>query len=122
MAVIPEDIATTLLRPMPDQIVISAWEMWIEDARRQIKSRLGDLDLLDQGDLDYVVREAVALKAKRPDGVRKVDVAVDDGSVSKTYEVGTGQVTILDGWWALLTPDEDERGAFTINPFSGRRC
>lgn len=119
MAVTTAQIATTLLRPEPaaGSLDAAAWLMWIEDARRQIKNRLGDLTALDPDDLDYVVREAVALKVKRPDPVKQVAVAIDDGSVSKTYETGAGQVAILDEWWDLLTPEDTDRSAWTINPF-----
>lgn len=117
MAVDLADIATTLLRSTPASSSAEgrAWVMWVDDARRQIAGRLGDLDALDQANLDYVVREAVALKAKRPDPATKIDVAVDDGSLSKTYEKSAGQVTILDDWWNLLSPGSDA-GAWTIRP------
>lgn len=117
MAVDLDDVATTLLRsaPTPSSPEGKAWAMWIDDARRQIQGRLGDLDALDQGTLDYVVREAVALKIKRPDPATKVDVTIDDGSLSKTYEKAAGQVTILDEWWNLLSPGSDA-GAWTIRP------
>lgn len=123
MTVTVDQIATTLLRTAPEagSIDHAAWTMWIEDARRQIKNRLGELALLDQDNLDFVVREAVALKVKRPDAAKSVAVTVDDSSVSKTYESGAGQVAILPDWWELLTPALDERTAFTINPIR-RRC
>lgn len=121
MAVTYHDVATTLLRTPPDPASTDAraWTMWIEDARRQIRRRF-DLDALDQDDLDFVVREAVAAKARRPGSERQVSISVDDGSVSRTYETGTGQVTILQEWWDLLTPDTDESGAWTINPLPKR--
>lgn len=123
MAVDLADIATTLLRAAPEASSPEgkAWAMWIDDARRQIHSRLGDLDQLDQGNLDYVVREAVARKAKRPDSATKIDVAVDDGSLSKTYERSDGLVTILDDWWNLLSPGSDD-GAWTIRPAGTGPC
>lgn len=123
MTVTLDDIATTLLlspTPAEDSLIGKAWTMWIADAQRQIRSRLGDLDNLDQDNLDYVVREAVAAKARQPDGVTQVSMTVDDGSVSKTYSRSTGLVTITDDWWALLSPTKlDDRGAFTINTVKG---
>lgn len=118
MAVGIDDIATTLLRPAASVTDVEelAWGMWIEDARRQIARRLGDLDDLNQDDLDYVVREAVALKVKRPDEARRVDVSLDDASTSRTYERSTGQVTILDEWWALLSPAVDSGAGFSTRP------
>ncbi len=125
MLITLDDIATTLLRPTPanDSVDAKAWTMWADDAERQIERRLGPVDQLEQDDVKYVVREAVALKVKRPDPAVKVDVAVDDGSVSRTYERSAGHVTILDDWWALLTPSSRDRprGAFTINPYGHRR-
>lgn len=124
MTVSIDDVATTLLRPTPPNgsLEANAWAMWIDDAERQIEARLGPLDELDPATLAYVVREAVALKVKRPDPVLKVDVTVDDASTSKTYEKSSGHVAILEEWWAMLTPaDDGYRGAFTINPFGNRR-
>lgn len=118
MTVNVSDVATTLLRSPASvtDVEDAAWSMWIEDARRQIARRLGDLSELDQDDLDYVTREAVALKAKRPDEAVKVDISVDDASSSRTYERATGQITILDEWWALLSPAEDSGAGFSTRP------
>ena len=128
MGVTLEDIATTLLRPTPQPTSADgkAWLMWARDARRQIERRLGDIDALNYLDVEFVIREAVALKVKRPDAAVKIDVAVDDASISRTYEKSAGHVTILDEWWAILTPaDDSPRGAFTITPGTRpgtRRC
>lgn len=86
-------------------------EQWIEDARLLIKTRLGDLDALDQDLLDYVVREAAAARARNPEGYQSE--TVDD----YTYRYGsqTRQVTILDEWWNLLDPDTGS-GAFAVRP------
>ena len=123
MTVTLTDVATTLLLepPVADSITGRAWAMWIEDAYRQIRTRFGARYTdLDTGNVDYVVREAVALKVKRPNPETNISISVDDGSVSKTYEKGAGQVTIIDDWWDLLTPDELDTGAWTINPVAGR--
>lgn len=119
----PADVATTLERDAPDSdsLTYKAWEQWIADAETQIRARLGDLDKLDEYVLAYVIREAVAEKVRNPQGVKQTSIAIDDGSVSKTYSGGTGQVTILDKWWAMLTPAKaDDRGAFTIRPGGNR--
>jgi len=123
MTVTVANVATTLLRSPPAEASLdwAAWTMWIDDARRQIKNRLGDLALLDQDDLDYVVRESVALKVKRPDPATQISVSIDDGTISKSYEKGAGQVTITDEWWDLLTPEAVDNGAWTIKPWA-RRC
>ena len=110
-----EDVATSLGRPISEvtDAELAQWNMWLGDAERQIRGRLGDVSVLDQEDLAFVEREAVVLKVKRPDPARTVTVAVDDGSVSKTYD--SGQVTILDEWWDLLSPAAQAAG-FSTRP------
>ena len=117
MAVTPEMIAVALGRtaPDPDSAEFAQWEMWISDALMLIEARLGDPALLDQAKLDYVVREAVASLARRPDDATQVSVSVDDGSVSRTYRSGTGRVTILDEWWLLLAPASTAGRAFSVD-------
>lgn len=121
MAVITyEQVQTSLGRSLTVTERAQA-QMWISDAEVQIRARLGDLALLDQDLLAYVVREAVVSKVKRPDAASSTTVAVDDGSVTKRYdrEASTGTVTITEEWWALLTP-ETEAGAWTINSLGNR--
>lgn len=120
----PEDVATTLGRSSVTSLEFAQWAMWIDGARLLIRNRLGDLSALDQDVLDYVVVEAVALRAKRPDAASQMTVSVDDASVTKRYESGTGQIQILDEWWELLRPSESS-GAFSTRPSSARdrgRC
>lgn len=121
MAVTAYDIATTLGAPTPVPAERETqWQMWIDDALLQVRlwaARSGyDYATLDQQALDYVVREAVALKVRRPDSATQVDVQVDDGSVSRRYASSTGQVTILPEWWDLLRPVSaaSSSGAFSI--------
>ncbi len=90
--------------------------MWIDDALMLIEARLGDPDALDQRKLAYVVREAVVAQVLRPDDAMTVDVAVDDGRVSRTYKSSAGRVTIRDEWWDLLAPNGRSRGAFSVIP------
>lgn len=127
--VTPDDVAVTLGRPTPvdpQSATYGQWSVWISDAELLIQSRLGDLAVLDQNILAYVVREAVALKVKNPDPAIQTTTSVDDGSVSKRYEKAGGQITILDEWWAMLTSSEDDdapEAAFTINTRPApRRC
>lgn len=117
MSVTPDDIAVALGRTAPEDSSpeFAQWLMWIGDARMLIAARLGDLSALDQDVLDYVVREAVAAQVRRPDDATQVSVAVDDGSVSRTYRSSTGRVTIIDAWWSLLSPPSSS-GAFSIFP------
>lgn len=118
MAVTPSNIAVELGRtaPEPTSTEYTQWEMWIADARMLISARLGDLTALDQGRLDYVVRQAVAAHVRRPDDATQVAVSVDDGSVSRTYRSSRGRVEIIDDWWALLAPTDRTGKAFSIRP------
>lgn len=122
MAVTPEMIAVALGRPAPADGTpeYEQWAMWISDAYMLIAARLGDLAALDQAKLDYVVREAVVAQVRRPDDATQVSVAIDDGSVSRTYRTSSGRVTIRDEWWDLLSPSAGANGAFSIRP-AGRR-
>ena len=110
-----DDVATSLGRPITG-LEEAQVEMWLDDAERQIRKRLGDVTLLDQDDLAYVEREAVILKIKRPDPATQTTVAVDDASVTKRYERDTGQITILDEWWSLLSSVEDSAVGFSTRP------
>ena len=74
-----------------------------------------DFPLVDQAKLDYVVREAVASLARRPDDATQVSVSIDDGRVSRTYRSGTGRVTILEEWWLLLAPASTAGRAFSVD-------
>lgn len=118
MAVTPTEIAVELGRaaPAPASTEFAQWEQWIADARFLIGKRLGDITALDQPTVDYVVRQAVAMHVRRPDDATQVAVAVDDGSVSRTYRSSRGRVEILDDWWALLSPTDTTGKAFSIRP------
>ena len=108
MTVTPDQVALTLGDSCPTPIPYEQWDMWISDSTLLITNwatRNGyTFAGLDSATVDYVIREAVALKVKRPDSATQVDVAVDDGRVSRRYESSTGQITILPEWWAMLTP------------------
>ena len=117
MAVTPEMIAVALgvTAPTSDSVQYAQWEMWISDALLLIESRLGDLSLLDQAKLDYVVREAVSEHVRHPEDVTQVTVSVDDGSTSKQYRSGSGRVFIRDEWWNLLSPASTAGRAFEVD-------
>jgi hypothetical protein len=117
MAVTPADIAVELGRTAPGSFdaEYAQWELWIADALYLIGKRLTIADL-DPGDVDYVVRHAVAAHVKRPDDATQVAVAVDDGSMSRTYRSSKGRVEIIDEWWALLSPPDSNGRAFSIRP------
>jgi len=91
--------------------------MWIEDAVMLIgdrATRLG-VDDVDAAKLDYVVRQAVVAQVRRPDDATQVTVSVDDGSTSRTYQRGTGRVSILDEWWVLLGLSGGRGRAFEVD-------
>lgn len=117
MAVSTANIATALGRAAHSESEMSQWEMWISDARLLIAARLGDLAELDQAKLDYVVREAVVAHVRHPDDATQVSVSVDDATASRTYRSSKGRVTILEEWWALLSP-ADDGAAFTIDTYA----
>lgn len=111
-----DDIALVLGRDTFTSNEEDLWSLWISDARMLIEARLGDLDLLDQAKLDYVVREAVVSHIRHPDDATQVSVSIDDGQSSRTYKSGKGRVTILEEWWDLLAPDQNA-GAFVIDTY-----
>ena len=107
------DVETSLGRPITDAAEIAQVTQWLEDAELLIRSRLGDVSLLDQDVVAYVEREAVISKMRNPEGYQSE--TIDD----YTYRHGDtrGRVSILDEWWVMLTPDASS-AAFTIAPFS----
>lgn len=121
MAVSVDDIAAELGRPVPDSgsTEFEQWTRWIAQALLLIKTRFGSLNDLDPDVLDYVVTQAVAAHVRRPDDSLQVDVAVDDGRVSKRYESSSGRVTILPEWWGMLSPKGGKGKAFSIDTASG---
>lgn len=116
MLVTIEDVATALGREVPEPGSTEArqWQMWADDALLLIEARLGDVTALHQGNLMYVVREAVVAQVRRPDDATSVEVAVDDGRVAKRYTSSRGRVFIRDEWWRLLDPS-GKSGAFSLD-------
>ena len=110
MTVQVSDIETALGRTLTAPEGEQATQ-WIADALMLIGARLGDVALLDQTALDYVVREAVVARFRNPDGYQSE--SIDD----YTYRHGTEtrRVTILPEWWDLLSPAV-QSGAFSTRP------
>lgn len=110
MSVVIADIETALGRTLTATEQDQATQ-WIADALMLIEARLGDLALLSQAALDYVVREAVAARFRNPEGYQSE--SIDD----YTYRHGseTRRVTILPEWWELLSPTT-QSGAFSTRP------
>lgn len=107
-----EDVEVALGRDITTAAEQAQVTQWIADAELLIGARLGDIAELDQDILAYVVREAVLLMMRNPEGYQSE--TIDD----YTYRHGSssGRVAILAEWWDLLTPDATS-GAFTITPY-----
>lgn len=122
MTVTTDMIAIALGRPdQPTTAELLQWSMWIEDALMLIDARkvaLGVTTALDAARLDYVVREAVVVHARRPDDATQVTISVEDASTSKTYRSGRGRVEIIDEWWTLLGLTSPSGGAFSVDVFN----
>lgn len=94
------------------------WQMWIDDALMLISDRVDSITptpTIPQAKLDYVIRSAVVAMVHRPDDATQVTVSIDDGSTSKTYSRGTGQITIRDEWWKMLGLVASQGGAYAID-------
>jgi hypothetical protein len=107
-----EDVAVAIGRPISDSIEQARVDYWLDAAELQIKTRLGDVTLLDQAALRFVETEAVAARVSNPSGYQSE--TIDD----YTYRFGTEtrQVVIRDEWWRLLDPDTGA-GAFSARPY-----
>lgn len=119
MAVTVAQVATTMRRPIADPSDIAAVEMWIGDAETEIRLRYPDPSRQpDPGLVDIAVREAVAARASAAgDGVKAVQVAVDDGSIRREYASASTAADWLESWWAKLDaslPDATGDGAWSI--------
>lgn len=116
--VAPADIAVALGRTAPPDVTEAQWQTWIDDAVFLIEQRvatLGHTEQLDQAAIDYVVRHAVVAQVQRPDDSTSVDIAVDDGRVSKRYSTGSGRVSIRDEWWDILGLNPSAGAAYSVD-------
>lgn len=123
-----EDVQDTIGRPLTTAEQKQV-ELWIADAEVLITAELGAEVQIDRPVLEMVVREAVALRLRRPDGdggPSSITVTADDGSVTRRYgendPEGAGDATKVwwfrDIWWTWLSPalSEPTSAAFTIHP------
>ena len=111
-------VALGVTAPDPDSPKAEQWQMWIDDALMLVGSRADSITpapTVDQARLNYVIREAVAAQARRPDSATQVTTSVDDGSVSKTYRSSAGRIDILDEWWALLGLSSAGGGVYAVD-------
>ncbi len=98
-----EDVAVPLGRTIDAATEQGQVTWWLDGTERIIRSRLGDITLLDQGDLAYVEAEVVAEKVRRNGRAESsVSVAIDDGTVTRRYENPVSPGDITDDWWDLL--------------------
>jgi hypothetical protein len=96
------DVEKALGRPLAaDEIGRVVW--WLNAAELQIGARLGDVSLLNEEAVRYVEAEAAVARLSNPEGV--ASETIDD----YTYRLPTEsrRVTILDEWWAMLSPAAD---------------
>lgn len=111
MAVITyEDVSVAIGRPISDTDEQQQVGQWIDDVEMLIGARLGDVSLLDQGLLAYVVRETV---------IERMRYRSEDGNDSDNTDNGREHyfLQVLDPWWALLSPSKTGSGAFSVRPF-----
>lgn len=121
MTVLVDDLASRLGRT-PSTAERDQWEAWLADALYLVESRYGaQFASLPAADVDYVVRTAVVEHVRnwRPSDESRVEIAVDDGRLSRSYFRASGSLVISDDLWARL--DEalgvTAGGAFTVTPF-----
>lgn len=112
MYAVPADVSTHLGRPpfSPEEDAqVAKWIGWLEaDIARRISGAI------DSATANRVITESIAAYMRHPDSATQVDVAVDDGRVSKRYSTASGRVQILPDLWADL--GWVETGAFTVTP------
>lgn len=114
MTVNSDDIEISLGRLLTDSERDQV-DQWIGDAGLLVFARLGDLTVLNQDILNYVVREAVLDRLRNPDdGVAEESESIDDYSHTRKWSA-TKRVRIWPEWWALLSPGATT-GAWTIRP------
>ena len=112
------DIGNEIGVTSPSAEQLALWDRWISWTTALISRRYPDLGILDQGLLDLVLTGVVAEKAGNPGRVTQVDVAIDDGRVSKRYETHKGSLSaILEDWWDVLEAEPQRASnAWSINP------
>lgn len=119
MAVTVEDVATTARTAVTSEQDRATVEQWIADVQLLLRLRFGDrLAEIDPDAVDYVVREVVAGRLRRPrDEASSQSVAVDDATVTRRWESSTSGGRSWDDWLAWLAgllPDATSGEAFSI--------
>lgn len=115
MAVVTVDeVAASVGKPITDQFKIEQVQDWIADAETMIKVRLGPLNKLDSETVRLVVKESVARRVLNPKG--KISERIDDYSFQVPTETAKAGLYITGEEWEMLTPEDIDRGAFSIVP------
>lgn len=106
------DVAVPLGRDIATEAEQNQINWWLDGAERIIRSRLGDVSLLDQGDLVYVEAEVVAEKVRRNGREESsTTVVLDDGTVTRRYENQISAGDITDEWWDMLAGTGSRRSS-----------
>ncbi len=107
-----EDVAVPLGRAIDTALEQGQVTWWLDGTERIIRSRLGDITLLDQGDLAYVEAEVVAEKVRRNGRAESsTTVVLDDGTVTRRFENQISAGDITDEWWDLLAGTGSRRSS-----------
>lgn len=110
------DVEAALGRPISSTDEQNQVNWWLDGLEIVIRSRLGDVTLLDQEALVYVEGEAAAAKVRRNGSPEtSITVSVDDGAVTRRYDNPASAADIADAWWDLLSPGTGS-GAFSTRP------
>lgn len=104
------DIAATLGRPITESTEVAQINAWIGVCELKIRIRLGPLDQLDADVLRTVIAEAVARRARNPEG--KQNERIDDYSYGLTSDAAQAQIYITDEEWEMLSPTGSTQGAY----------
>ena len=109
-----EDVGNSAGAPITDPFKVKQTEDWIRDAETVIRLRLGPLEKLDHEALRLVVKESVARRVMNPKG--KSSERIDDYSFQIPNEAAKAGLWIWPEEWDMLTPEDTDRGAFSILP------
>lgn len=110
-----EDVSVALGRPITSTAEIGQVNWWLDGLELIVGTRLGDISLLNQGVLRFVLTEAAVAKIRRGDSrVTSETVSSDDTSYTRRYESVSAE-DITDQWWNLLDPNVGT-GAYSVRP------
>lgn len=97
------DVGVALRRTISDAAEQAQITWWLNGAELLLKSRLGNVALLDQAVVKHVEVETVAEKVRRAGrDESSITVSVDDGSVTRRYESRLTAEDITADLWDLF--------------------